>query len=392
MSSDLPTAVDVAILGGGLAGLWLAHSLADHADVLLVDQPSGHQACNSSSLGIAAAGQGDNPARLAAALGNDPSEALWRWSRRATDRLRGLCAELDVGLIPGTVVRLAFDPHEDEELRTTAALLRRWEPDSEVQVIEGDEIGRGGLGGPFSFGLRLPGDFICPVVQVADELRDRLDGRAAMILGAATTSGPSQGGVAVHVGGQSTQAEIVVVCGGAGSAAIHPAFGDLVIPVRIHASAVEAALNGVDPGDLQQGAALTRHRFESWTWGPEGSLNFAGCRWAEGPEMGAGNRDTEALNERVVSAHRAFIEQHLGLGDSRERVLQARAGITAYSCDGLPLVGPLLGAPRVLAMTAWGGWGLSAIGAAVEDLTFAILGWADAPSAPRALLGPRRML
>jgi len=392
MSSDLPTKVDVAILGGGLAGLWLAHSLADHANVLLVDQPSGHQACSSSSLGIAAAGQGDNPARLAAGLGADASEALWRWSRRATDRLRGLCKELDVGLTLGPVVRLAFDKHEDAELRTTAALLRRWEPDNEVRVIEREEIRSGGLGGQFSFGLHLSRDFICPVVRVTDGLRDRLDGRAARVLGTATTSGPSQGAVAVHVEGQTTYAEIVVVCGGAGSAAIHPAFTDLVIPVRVHASAIHKALSVADSGDLQQGAALTRHRFESWTWGPEKSLNFAGCRWAEGPDMGAGNRDTTALNERVVGAHRAFIQQHLGLGQTAEGPLQSRSGITAYSCDGIPLVGPLLGAPRVLAMTAWGGWGLSAIGAAVEDLTFAILDRQGAPAAPRALLGPRRML
>jgi glycine/D-amino acid oxidase-like deaminating enzyme len=392
MSSDLPTKVDVAILGGGLAGLWLAHSLADHADVLLVDRPSGHKACGSSSLGIAAAGQGDNPARLAAGLGAEAAEALWLWSRRATDRLKELCEELSIGSTPGPVVRLAFDKHEDAELRTTAALLRQWEPGSEVRVIEREEIRRGGLGDPFSFGLHLRRDFICPVVQVADELRNRLDGRATRVLGAATTSGPSGGAVAVHVEGQTTYAEIVVVCGGAGSAGIHPAFTDLVIPVRVHASVMQQALSGAASGDLQQGAALTRHRFESWTWGPVKSLNFAGCRWAEGPDMGAGNHDTTVLNERVVGAHRAFIQRHLGLGKAAEGRVQSRSGITAYSCDGLPLVGPLLGSPRVLAMTAWGGWGLSAIGAAVEDLTFAILGRQGAPSAPRALLGPRRML
>ena len=108
--------------------------------------------------------------------------------------------------------------------------------------------------------------------------------------------------------------------------------------------------------------------------------------------MGAGVRDTVQLSERVGVAQDAFIKRHLGAETVTEEIVDRKAGIITHSCDGLPLVGALPGAPRVLAMTAWGGWGLSAIGAAVEDLVAAILEQPEIPPSPRALLSPRRML
>ena len=392
MADDLPDKVDVAILGGGLAGLWLAHRLADHADVLLVDDRRRVNSCLSSSLGIAAVGQGDNPARLAAALGKDRSEDLWRWSRRAVSLLEGLCNELGIPVSEEPVLRFALDVHEEEELRRTAALISEWETSASVRIVESGAVRAGGLGDAFRLAICVEGDAVVPLAGLGRELSRRLTTRVATATGRAVVGNASLDGVVIEVEGVPVVAELVVICSGAAAGGAHPAFGDLVFPVRVHASRIQPGSALGHSGEFRRGAGLARHRFEAWTWRADGGLDFAGCRWAEGPEMGAGDSDVSTLNPAVLAAHDAYVERHLGLVDLNSEVARRTCGVTAYTCDGLPLVGPLLGAPRVLAMLGWGGWGLSAIGAAVEDLTFALLGRPDAPASPRDLLGPRRML
>ena len=183
---------------------------------------------------------------------------------------------------------------------------------------------------------------------------------------------------------------MVVACGGFRSASIHPWFEDAVIPVRVH-RAFHPAPTNPEGTPTNPGAGLSRHRFESWVRAADGSLQFSGCRWAEGPELGAGVTDPTERSNAVAMAQDSFVETHLSQETSPDTISRA-AGIVAFTCDGLPLVGPLPGAPRVLAMTGWGGWGLSAIGAAVEDLANAILGTESPHQSPRSLLSPRRML
>jgi len=392
MANDLPAKVDVAVLGGGLAGLWLAHQLADHAEVLLVDEHDSRESHHTSSLGIAAVGQGDNPARLVAALGEDGSEQLWRWSRRAVSGLRGLCVELGVAISQEPVLRLALDPHEEVELRETAALIEKWEPERRALLVERGELSSGGLGDEFLVGLQVAGDMVVGQDSVRQELKRRLGGRASMVTGCASVGDSNAGGVVVAIDGVSVVAELVVVCCGARAATAHPAFKELVFPVRIHASQTEHDSGAQGRGRFQRGAGLARHRFEAWTWRPDGALSFAGCRWADGPDMGAGFLGESEHNPSVFDAHDGYVRRHLGVDRIRPDQTRRSCGVTAYTCDGLPLVGPLLGSPRVVAMVGWGGWGLSAIGAAVEDLTFALLGLSSPPPSPRDLLGPRRML
>jgi glycine/D-amino acid oxidase-like deaminating enzyme len=255
--------------------------------------------------------------------------------------------------------------------------------------LEPEALQRGGLGAEFTLGIAVEGDFVCPLGDLEESLVRSLEGRITRIAAAARLGGTGPDGVSVIVGEQTCHAELVVACGGAASSSIHPWFETAVLPVRIHATSSTPALLS-SRGEFQRGAAISRHRFESWVWGSDGSLDFAGCRWAEGPDMGAGITDERNLNEKVSAAHDAFMRKHLGVATGSFESSR-RCGITAYSCDGLPLVGPLPGAPRLLAMTAWGGWGLSAIGAAVEDLATAILDEA-APQSPRELLSPHRML
>ena len=172
-----------------------------------------------------------------------------------------------------------------------------------------------------------------------------------------------------------------MVAAGAGAGSVHPWFEPMIYPVRLQGLRVPGA-------ELAAPPTLARHRFEAWVGEPEGSLGFVGCRWAEQPEMEAGVTDDRATSAAVQARSREFLQAlkpDLDLSGAT-----SWTGIAAASCDGLPLVGPLPGRPRVLSLCGWGGWGLSWIEQAVDDVARAVLGAGEAQDTPEPLR-PRRM-
>ncbi len=219
-----------------------------------------------------------------------------------------------------------------------------------------------GTGG-FHGGVLVHGD---GQVDLAALLAALTEG-APSLTGRATLGGATADGLRLRVDDREVLAEIVVVAAGPGSASVHPWFGPMLYPVRLQgARTAPLALPPARP-------ALIRHRFEAWAPRPDGGLGFVGCRWAEQPEMEAGVTDDEAISAKVLDRQRAFLEAHVA-DPAAAQIVEAWSGIGTASCDGLPIVGPLPGNPRVVALSGWGGWGLSWIGAAVSDVCDGILG------------------
>ena len=386
MVADLPIPdrVDVAVLGGGLAGLTLAERLSGSAEVLVVTGEPPPGAASPRSLGIVACGGADSPARLVQGLGEERAKALWTWSRRATSELALLAERLGVSWSACGSVRLALDPLEAEELSRTETLIRSWEGEGASRRLAPEEIQDLGCRN-FAGGIRVEGDGRIDLPALLAALVESLQDRVTLVGGKAGVHGSEEGGIRISIGNRNLLAEIVVVAGGPASSRIHPWFDELLYPVRIQGLRTSpVAHHGL------QGPALARHRFEAWQQEDDGRIAFVGCRWAEQPEMGAGDWDDSVTSEAVQQRQQAFHSEHLGL-EAPVQVAESWSGIAGFSCDGLPLVGPIPGNPRILAMTGWCGWGLSAIGAAAQDLAAAILGKEGEP-APRELLSPRRML
>ena len=385
IDQDLPERADVVILGGGLAGAMLAHSLADRADVVLVEGQEAASAASAKSLGVVACGGADNPARLVEALGEGRARELWLWSRRACRNLSQLASDLKVGWETTGTLRFALSDNEASELRRSAELVRQWEGEGAARTLRAPpgDVPAGTTN--FAAGMEVTEDGLLDVAMLRSALREVLTGRVVLLAGDASLEAPDRHGPRVSVGDALVPAEIVVVAAGAAAPGIHPWFSSCIYPVRFQAmrtTPVQTVTEG-KPG-------LARSRFEAWLQRTDGRLEFVGCRWADPPEMGAGETDPQQLSDAVSARQQAFITRHL-LGSHPFEVEANWAGIAGFSCDGLPLVGPLPGNPRLLSLTGWSGWGLSAIGAAVEDLAGAILGQALADS-PVELLSPRRML
>jgi glycine/D-amino acid oxidase-like deaminating enzyme len=343
---------------------------------VLIDAPGPPAPASDRALGIAAVGAADSPARLALSL-PDHAEALWRFSTRGVDSLLERAQDLGVSVSRKGSWRLTLGADEEREWETSVALLNRWGIYS--RSVSGAEAAADGLGAGFAGAHWIAEDGQLDPAGLSAALRARLDRRVTRRPGPGRLD-VSLGGVRIHTAAGPVAAETAVVAAGVGSASVHPWFAPMIVPVRLQGLRV--------PGASLPGPALARHRFEAWVSDPEG-LSFVGCRWAEQPEMEAGITDDASTSPAVESAAREFFARHhpaLDLSNAH-----AWCGIAAFSCDGLPLVGPLPGEPRVHALCGWGGWGLSWMGAAVEGVAAAILG-DQGPAVIPAMLRPRRMI
>lgn len=349
----------------------LADRLADACSVVLFDAPGPPASASSRSLGIAACGGMDSPARLKLALG-EAAEGIWRWSAGGIQDLFATAERLGVSPTRGGSWRVSHGPEEWREWETSRQLLNRWGFDSRTVADPRDE----GLGQGFDGCVWVGGDGQLDVAALLGALRERLVGRVEVR--------PRPAGIVRTLGrvhlDADVDAEIAVVAAGQGASSAHPWFGPMVIPVRLQGLRV--------PGVSLPGPALARHRFEAWSSDAAG-LSLVGCRWAEQPEMEAGVTDDQTVSEAVEARAREFLGVHHP--DVPLEAASSWSGIAAFSCDGLPLVGAIPGEPRVQALTGWGGWGLSWVGAAVRDVAGSILGTSD-PDAIPAMLRPRRMV
>ncbi len=356
---------DVAVIGGGLAGLLAARALGSEADVVLVDGGPGPAAASSRCLGIVAAGGAESPARLASALGEARAAELWRWSADSCRRLLDLAEELGVPVGRGGSLRRAIGRVEAAEWEASVPLLRAWT----------------GLDVTASEAVHVPGDGQLDPGLLLEALAG--DRGVRRLAGPARIDRVGGDGVELALADRPLRAEMVVVAAGVGCPSVHGWFEPMLFPVR---------LQGLRTLPISAGSVpipcLARHRFEAWLQEPSGALAFVGCRWAEQPEMEAGVTDDASISDAVLAKQRDFLARQLP--DLELEVTETWTGIEAFSCDGLPLVGPLPGRARVIALTGWGGWGLSWIARAVADVTDSILG-RGRPETP-AVLAPRRML
>ncbi len=152
-------------------------------------------------------------------------------------------------------------------------------------------------------------------------------------------------GVAVDCGQQSVRAAVVILAAGWASKDLDPFLGDKLYPVRSQLLTLP-----VPPGRLQRACdAQYGHTF----WRQDGAvLVIGGCRWAT-PHMEAGETDDTVTVERIESRILGFVQQHFP--DIPAQTAASRwSGIMAFSCDGLPLIGPIPGRPRFVACAGFG--------------------------------------
>lgn len=338
--------------------------------MVLFDEAPGPVASSGRSLGIVSAGFVDSPWRLKAGLGERTARGLSFWSSLAVQSLTRTAAELGVPIEATGTWHAALDQQEKEEWVESARLLRDWGI-AETRVAHASELSELGLPGAIAGAVHVAGGGSLDVGAFMQALAARFfEAGGRCLSGHSVTLDERQGAPVALVGDQALECELAVVAAGASAPSVHPFFGSCVYPVRLQGQRLEAAQ--VTGARIPAAPVLARHRFEAWGRERDGGLGFVGSRWAEQPEMEAGVTEDTSVSGKVSEKQDAFLAERLGVSTEARR--DRWTGIVAYTCDGLPILGPLPGAPKVIGLVGWSGWGLALMAQAVDEVTAAILG------------------
>jgi glycine/D-amino acid oxidase-like deaminating enzyme len=293
---------DVAVVGAGVAGRlawrWLQ---AAGVDAVLVDQQM-----QDPLVPLLQVGTAEPPHRLEAALGTERARAYVQLTRQSGGLLR---EELEV-TAGGWRVGIR---DEAKELQDAVAASSRLGLESRLTDTP---LGRARL---------VPEDGTVDLSPLTADIRS-------------STVTAIDEGDRLHLHGADLQCEVVLLCGDWRLAQLAGWFADKLTPVRAQALLLDGA---VEAG----GSGQWGHLY--WANSPDGLL-VGGARWAT-PHMESGETDPSP-NPRVSERLRAFAAQHWP--DATER--GERAHIRTYTCDNLPIVGPMPGRSRVVCCAGFG--------------------------------------
>ncbi len=345
----VPSLTEVVVVGAGLAGCAVACLLAEAgAQVVVLDAHSAvGRGWSGACHGVAGIGYADHPVRLVHSLGDETARAL------VGATIENL-ADLDEwGLFSRKgALTAALGAVEEPEIEATIEILERW--GSPVQALSASEV-RDRLGGT-SFG---PG-FLDPRSGAVDPpaavlaVAARAKAAGVTFLMNAIVHGSRDAGLETEVFGEMNghsfciRTDVVVMCGGVDSGRIEPFLADKLYPVRFQMQHLAGAdATGVPPLSAQLSYLQMAPR-------PSGELVLGGCRWAT-PTLEVGERDATQLSPAVDARLTQVRSGALGgiLGDAV--VVGRSAGIMAFSCDGLPIVGPVPGRVQHIVCTGWNG-------------------------------------
>lgn len=334
------------VVGGGPSGLATARVLAAAGtDVVVLEaRPDIGQGFSARVPATVTLGTLEHPHRLALGLGDADTAALIAFARANLALARAWLAPQPTG-----VLYAAGMPGEEDDIAAGSALLTRLGVDVVAWSTEvvAAKTGAAHLG---------PGRFVpeealldpsAALHRLADQARDA---GAAVHTGCRVLGATETDRLQVHLDGRSLTAEVVVWAAGAACRSLAADFRDTVWPVRLQSVATGPGAGATGPPGRAQ------HGHLAWCTAEGGARVLTGCRWAT-PHLEVGETDEDALSPLVDARLRTLLDRTWP-GATAER---AWAGIAAFTCDGLPILGPLPGHPRQVACVGYGGsdWSLA---------------------------------
>ncbi len=370
---DIPNEIVVAVVGAGLAGLACARVLARAGvpvTVLEAREAPGSGGSGRTAGGIFV-GVADSPARLVDGLGEEVARGLMAASGENLERLR---AE---GLVEGDGSLIAaLGEAEAEDVVRSAELLAGWGMPSELWSTEetGRKSGMVGIG-PGRYDPR--GGRVNPRVAI-ERLAHEFEAAGGRICcGArvlAVNDGESANELLIQRGDELVRREalLVVHAGGWEETTLDGWFSDKLFPVRLQHHAIRGGIPPEIPLSFQWGYSFV-------VPGLDKTSVVGGCRWAT-PHMETGEWAEDAGSPQVDEKIGMLRGQRLpGLSGAPEVARWSQ--IMGFTCDGLPLVGPLPGRATQHALCGWNGRPWSWAFSAGERLARAISegGWTGLP-------------
>lgn len=346
--SPLPDRCDVAVIGGGIAGVSTAYWLRQidpSLDVVIVERERLAYGASGRNAGFLLQGADADFARTVEERGAEAAWRLWQFTQENRDGLVEALADAEVGLACSGSFTVAGDWAEDERLRAAADLLRSRGVSVDYLAPEGAHRRLGNRG--FLGALHIASGAMMQPVRVVQALAARSGAHIAegvSVLSLYTEDGR----VGIDTDAGALDAERVVLALNAYLPHLVPALSDIVRPVRAQMLATSPVPHRLyQPVYSHEGYYYLRQL-------PTGEVLLGGARHRHrATEVGYDDATTESLQADLEAYLRDHFPDFAGASVARRW-----SGTMGFSADGLPAVGPVPGLPHSLWMGGFTGHGM----------------------------------
>ena len=357
LADDLPSKVDVAIIGGGISGAAISYWLARSGVpcVLLERNKLAHEATGRNG-GLLSIGPAESYPAAIARLGHETAYAVLTLTRQSQALLRQVLEEESIDCDyqePGSL-SLALDRDQLTERTQEAMTLQA---DGVVPTMldrpQVQELINTPLGPDIVGGRYMPGTALLHPIRLVQGLVHA--GRRHGHIRTSTTTVqrlvPHGGKVEIHTLHGLLRAERVIVAINAWAGELLPQLAHLITPVRGQVLAYAPTASVFTTG---MSASLTPTG-EYWQQRQDGTILLGGCR------AGALKHDVGVRLNQTTEVVQMALEQvfprlfpHLTLPPIASRW----AGIMAFTPDYLPIVDHVPDMPRVIVVGGFCGHGM----------------------------------
>jgi gamma-glutamylputrescine oxidase len=358
---DADTTADVAIVGGGLTGLSVAHQLltcSPDLDVVVLEGSTVGAGASGRSTGMVGPGVGGSIVALRRRFGDATARAMFQATRDAVDTVVELVDRLgiDCGFEPGQQLVVAETAAQARSLRRQASAFA--ELGFDVPFLGTTQLGEVLGGAGYRAAIRHPRTATLDPQRLCDGLRAAGEDLGVRVHEQTTVSGvvPGRPMIVATSRGPKVRARIVVLATDGLTGRLGLLAG-VVVPLVAHV--IRTAPLGVGPlGALRwpPGTAVieSRNFFDYYRLAPDGGVVFGGGRVTiDQPGTGRSERHARATWRRLHRELVARLPDVAGI-----EITDRWSGMTGFTLDRLPIVGPSAHAPDLWIAGAWCGHGL----------------------------------
>ena len=359
---------DVCIVGGGLAGLFLARSLADRSiPSILIEARRIGAGASGRNGGFCSPGWAAAHAAIEKKLGHASARVLFELSQEGCSMVRDALQAVDADLTWGKLQVSTFDV-ADALQRTRDHLARGYGYD--LEYLDTEAVRQRLASRRYYQGLRDPRAFHCDPLQLCRALAASLDPSSTLLFEETPALGFSRtaGGWRVRTPLGSVQARrLVLCCGGYGGREVGR-LRRMFLPITTYI-AVTPPLPQLRRVIRTTDAVSDDRRAGNYY------RIVAGDRLLWGGDITAfGRHDPDRIATRMGRDIAGFFPTLAG-GDGRVAVEFAWSGLMGYARHMMPQVGPL--ADGLWACASFGGHGLNTASVAARLVAEGISGDSD---------------
>ena len=339
---------DVVVIGGGLCGTSAAYHLAQAGvRVILLEARTLSESASGRNAGFLLQGTAERYSRAIEVMGHDRAKRIHSWSlenhrmmAEVLDRERIECAYQKRGSL-----QLAGTPEEEAELLESARLLNA--DGFLAERLDRHQLAPALQNAGFQMGVLLPEDGELHPARFVRGVGDSAATQGAGVFERSPVvklDAAALGEVVAHCPQGRVHAAMAIVATNAKAGELLPALADKVDPVR------GQMLTTAPAPPLFDCPIYANHGYDYWRQDEKGCVVLGGWRNLD-PDGEVGHDET--VQPHIQEAMKAFL---LRMGIEAE-VRHQWAGIMGFSRDGLPLVGPVPGAPGALVGAGFTGHG-----------------------------------